>query len=47
MRPLGEHKTYKYFYILEANIIKTTETKEKVRKEYPRITKKTLRNKTM
>ena len=39
IRTLGEKETYKYLRILEANIIKQVEMKEKIKK-YPRITRK-------
>ena len=39
---LGEHETYKYLDILEADTIKQVEMKDKIRKEYIRRTKKLL-----
>ena len=40
IRTLGEKGSYKYFGILEADIIKQVEMKEKVKKEYLRRTRK-------
>ena len=42
IRKLGEKETYKYLGILEADIIKQEETKEKIKKECFRKTKKLL-----
>ena len=39
---LGEKETYKYLGILEADTIKNVEMKEKIKKEYLRITRKLL-----
>ena len=44
-RTLAENETYKYSDILEANIIKQVEMKEKIRKEYLRRTRKLLETK--
>ena len=41
-RTLGEKETYKYLGILEADIIKQVEMKEKIQKEYLRRSKKLL-----
>ena len=43
IRTLGEKETYKYLRILEADIIKKVELKEKMKKEYLR-TRKLLEN---
>ena len=40
----GEKKNYKYLRILEVDIIKQAEMKEKIRKEYHRKTRKTPQN---
>ena len=45
IRTLGEKETYKYLGILEANIIKQVEMKEKNKKEYLRWTRKLLETK--
>ena len=45
VRTLGETETYKYLGILEADIIKQVEMKEKIRKEYPRRTRELLETK--
>ena len=44
-RTLGEKETYKYLGILESDIIKQEEMKEKIKKEYLRRTKKLLETK--
>ena len=44
-RVLGENETYKYLGILEADIIKQVEMKDKIRKEYLRGTRKLLATK--
>ena len=41
IRTLGDNETYKYLGILEADTIKQVEMKEKIKKEYLRITRKT------
>ena len=45
IRTLGENETYKYLGILEADTIKQVEMKDKIRKEYPRGTRKLLETK--
>ena len=45
IRNLGEKETNKYLWILEADIIKQVEMKEKIRKEYLRRTRKLLETK--
>ena len=45
IRTLGENETYKYLGILEADIIKQVEMKEKIRKEYLRKNRKLLERK--
>ena len=45
IRTLGEHETYKYLGILEADTIKQVEMKDKIRKEYLRRTRKLLETK--
>ena len=45
IRTLGENETYKYLGILEADTIKKVEMKDKIRKEYPRRTRKLLETK--
>ena len=45
VRTLGEKENYRYLGILEANNFKQTKTKEKVRKEYLRRTRKHLESK--
>ena len=40
IRTLGENETYKYLGILEADAIKQVEKKDKIKKEYPRRTRK-------
>ena len=47
IRTLGEKETYKYLGILEADIIKQVEMKEKIQKEYLRSTRKLLKTKTI
>ena len=42
IRTLAENETYKYLGILEADIIKEVEMKNKIRNEYLRITRKLL-----
>ena len=42
IRTFGEKETYKYLGILEADTIKQVEMKEKIKKEYLRITRKLL-----
>ena len=42
---LGEKETYKYLGILEADTIRQVEMKEKIKKEYPRRTRKLLETK--
>ena len=42
VRTLGKKETYKYLGILEADIIKQVEMKEKIKKEYLRRTRKLL-----
>ena len=42
IRTLGEKETYKYLEILEADIIKEVGMKDKIKKEYLRITRKLL-----
>ena len=42
IRTLWEKKTHKYLGILEAEIIKQVEMKEKIKKEHPRRTRKLL-----
>ena len=45
IRTLGENETYNYLGILEADTIKQVEMKDKIRKEYPRRTRKLLETK--
>ena len=45
IRTPGEKETYKYFRILEADTIKGVETKEKIKKDYLRRTRKLLETK--
>ena len=45
IRTLGENETYEYLGILEADTIKQAEMKDKIRKEYPRRTRKLLETK--
>ena len=45
IRKLGEKATYKYLGILEADTMKQGETKEKIKKEYLKITRKLLETK--
>ena len=45
IRTLGEKETYKYLGILEADTIKQVKTKEKIKKEYFRRTRKLLETK--
>ena len=45
IRMLGEKETYKYLGILEAGTIKQVEMKDKIKKEYPRKTRKLLETK--
>ena len=45
IRTLGEKETYKYLGILETDKIKQVEMKEKIKKEYPRRTRKLLETK--
>ena len=45
IRTLAENKTYKYLGILEADTIKQVEMKDKIQKEYLRITRKLLETK--
>ena len=45
IRTLGEKETYKYLGILEADTIKQVEMKDKIQKEYLRITRKLLETK--
>ena len=45
IRTLGENKTYKYLSILEADIIKQVEMKDKIQKEYCKRTRKLLETK--
>ena len=45
IRTLGENETYKYLRILEADTIKQVEMKNKIKKEYPRRTRKLLETK--
>ena len=45
IRTLGEKETYKYLGNLEADTIKQVEMKEKIKKEYLRITRKLLETK--
>ena len=45
IRTFGEKSTYKYLAILEAETIKQAETKEKIKNEYPRRTRKLLKTK--
>ena len=45
IRTLGENETYNYLGILEADTIKQVERKDKIRKEYPRRTRKLLETK--
>ena len=45
MRTLGEKETHKYLCILEAHTIKLVETKEKLKEEYLRRTRKLLETK--
>ena len=40
IRTLGVKETYKYLWILEADTVKQVEMKEKIKKEYPRKTRK-------
>ena len=40
IRTLGEHETYKYLGILEADTIKQVQMKDKTRKDYIRRTRK-------
>ena len=45
IRTLAENKTYKYLGILDADTIKQVEMKDKIQKEYLRITRKLLETK--
>ena len=45
IRTHGENETYKYLGILEADIIKLVDMKDKIRKEYLRRTRKLLETK--
>ena len=45
IRTLGKRETYKYLGILEGDTIKQVEMKEKIKKEYPRRTRKLLETK--
>ena len=45
IRTLEEKETYKYLGILEADTIKQVETKDKIKKEYQRRTRKLLETK--
>ena len=45
IRTLGEKETYKYLGILEADMIKQLEVKEKIKKQYLMITRKLLETK--
>ena len=45
IRTLEEKETYKYLGILEANTIKQTQMKDRIRKEYLRRTRKLLETK--
>ena len=45
IRTVGENETYKYLDVLEANIIKQVEMKDKIQKEYLRRTRKLLETK--
>ena len=45
IKTLGEKETYKYLSILEADIIKQEEMKDKIQKEYFRRTRKLLETK--
>ena len=45
IRTLGEKETYNYLRILEADIIKQVEIREKIKKEYLRETRKLLETK--
>ena len=45
IRTLWEKKTYKYLGILEAEILKLVEMKDKIQKEYLRRTRKLLESK--
>ena len=45
IRTLGEKETYKYLGILEVDTFKKVETKEKIKKEYLRKTRKQLETK--
>ena len=45
IRRLGEKETYKYLGVLEADTIKQVETKEKIKKEYLKRTRKLLKTK--
>ena len=45
IRTPGEKETYKYLDILEADIIKQMEMKDKIKKEYPSKTRKLLETK--
>ena len=45
IRTLAENETYKYLGILEADTIKQAEMKDKIKKEYPRRTRKLLETK--
>ena len=45
IRTRGENETHKYLGILEADTIKQEEIKDKIRKEYPRRTRKLLETK--
>ena len=40
IKTLGEKETYKYLVTLEVETIKQVEMKEKIKKEYPRRTRK-------
>ena len=46
IKTLAENETYKYLGILEADIIKQVEMKDKIHKEYLRRTRKLLETKT-
>ena len=45
IRMLAENETYTYLDILEADTIKQMEIKDKIKKEYPRRTRKLLETK--
>ena len=47
IRTFGENETYKYMGILETDIIKQVQLKDKIQKEYCRRTRKILKTKSL